>query len=172
MGSPFFASSTPTAARFSKHQRILIQTVPTVAVIVHGTCLLISTPGYQLILGRSRALLSCTMHYCPSSCHQLSDHSKMHCDFVFHTSCVNGHSRKWKCHDGPPATCARCVRDQKAAEKAAERAKAEEAKLLEQRGAERSREEAVSARNYTARRTVGEGQGSSEGQHPPRHFES
>ena len=60
----------------------------------------------------------------------------MHCDFLLHTSCVNGHSRKWKCHDGPPATCARCVSDQKAAEKAA-RAKAEEAKLLEQGEAER-----------------------------------
>ena len=61
----------------------------------------------------------------------------MHCDFLLHTRCVNGHSRKWKCHDGPPATCERCIRDQKAAEKAAEKAKAEEAKLLEQREAER-----------------------------------
>ena len=133
MGSPFFAGNTPTAARFSKHQRISIQTVPTVAVIVHGTCLLIFISGYRLIFGRSRALLSCTMHYCPLSCHQISDHSQMQCDFLLHTRCVNGHSRKWKCHDGPPATCARCDKDQKAAE----RAKAEEAKLLEQREAEK-----------------------------------
>ena len=72
------------------------------------------------------------MHYCPLSCHQLSDHSKMYCDFLLHTRCVNGHSRKWKCHDGPPTTCAKCDRDQEAAK----RAKAEEAELLEQREAE------------------------------------
>jgi len=58
----------------------------------------------------------------------------MPCDFLFHTRCVNGHSRRWKCHDGPPATCERCDKDKKAAE----RAKAEQAKLLEQREAEKS----------------------------------
>ena len=128
-----FASNTPTAAHFSKHQRISIRTVPTVAAIAHGTRLLISISGYPLILGRSGALLSCKMHHCPLSCHQLSDHSQMHCDALQHTRCVNGHSRKWKCHDGPPVTCAGCDRDQKAAE----RAKEEGAKLLEQREEEK-----------------------------------
>ena len=128
-----FASDTLTANRFSKHQRISIRTVPRVAAIVHGTSLLVPLSEYQLILGRSGALLSCKMHHCPLSCHQLPDHSQMYCEFLFHTRCVNGHSRKWKCHDGPPATCARCDSDLKAAE----RAKAEQAKLLEQREAEK-----------------------------------
>lgn len=57
----------------------------------------------------------------------------MYCDFLLHTRCVNGHSRKWKCHDGPPTTCARCDKDQKAAK----RAEIEKAELLEQKEAEK-----------------------------------
>ena len=91
---------------------------------------LVSFSKRPLILHRSGALLSCKLHYCGSKCHRLQDHSQMYCDFLFYTRCASGHSRKWKCHDGPPATCKGCERDQKAAE----RAKAEQAELLEQRG--------------------------------------
>ena len=54
----------------------------------------------------------------------------MHCEVLFSTRCAIGHIRKWKCHDGPRATCGTCEELQR---KAAEAAKAELSASLEQR---------------------------------------
>jgi hypothetical protein len=96
---------------------------------------------YQLICGRSGTLLNCKIHYCPLKCHQIFDHSRVRCESLLSTRCTNGHSRKWKCQDGPPVTCQRCERERRAAEQAkAEQAKAERAKA-EQTKAERAKVE-------------------------------
>src|SRR4051812_28754929 len=58
-------------------------------------------------------MLNCGKHKCPSSCHQLSDHSKMLCRTVLSQNCAKGHSQTWKCHAGPPAVCAKCERERK-----------------------------------------------------------
>lgn len=84
---------------------------------------------------RSGTLLNCKIHYCPSKCHQLSDHSRMRCEFPFSTCCANGHSMKWKCHDGSPATCRRCEKERRATEEA----KLEQALSQEQRESPRSK---------------------------------
>src|SRR5690349_8591201 len=70
-------------------------------------------------------MLDCGVHKCTSSCHQLSDHSKILCQVPLSQNCVKGHKQRWKCHTGPPAACSRCEQDKKAAEKKAR-------KILEQ----------------------------------------
>ena len=79
---------------------------------------------------RSGTLLSCKKHYCPSKCDRLSDHSRMDCEVLLSTRCAAGHIRKWKCQDGPRATCGTCEELQR---KADEAAKAEASASLEQR---------------------------------------
>ena len=54
----------------------------------------------------------------------------MPCEVLFSTRCAAGHIRKWKCHDGPRATCGTCEELQR---KAAEAAKAELSASLEER---------------------------------------
>ncbi|KAF8533083.1 P-loop containing nucleoside triphosphate hydrolase protein [Trichophaea hybrida] len=66
-------------------------------------------------------MLSCNLHLCPQSCHQLYDHSKMQCGFVFRDKCLAGHSRSWKCSKPPPPTCQKCEREAAAAEKKRQR---------------------------------------------------
>ncbi|EPQ56100.1 P-loop containing nucleoside triphosphate hydrolase protein [Gloeophyllum trabeum ATCC 11539] len=63
------------------------------------------------------APLSCGIHSCPMKCHQLSDHAKMQCEFVFSDRCPKGHQQSWKCQEGQPVSCKKCDRDDMAAEK-------------------------------------------------------
>jgi hypothetical protein len=62
-------------------------------------------------------MLNCTVHKCPSKCHQIFDHSKINCEYIFHSNCAKGHAQQWQCHKGPPVTCVKCDKDAKAAEK-------------------------------------------------------
>ncbi|KIM44994.1 hypothetical protein M413DRAFT_25383 [Hebeloma cylindrosporum] len=57
------------------------------------------------------ATLSCGQHLCSSKCHQLSDHSKMRCEEIVTSSCIQGHPRSSTCSDGPPTTCYKCNRE-------------------------------------------------------------
>ncbi|KAK0127291.1 hypothetical protein ONS96_006841 [Cadophora gregata f. sp. sojae] len=67
-------------------------------------------------------LLKCKIHKCPSSCHQLFDHSQMKCHAVTKQKCPNGHSQSWQCFQGSPKSCNPCERDRKIAEKKAKKA--------------------------------------------------
>ena len=128
--SPLFASNIPTAIRFSRHRRTSILNVPMVVAIVHGTLFQVPISQVPAHACRSGTLLSCKKHHCPSKCHRLSDHSRMDCEVLLSTRCAVGHIRKWKCHDGPRATCGTCEELQR---QAAEAAKAEASASLEQR---------------------------------------
>jgi hypothetical protein len=131
-----FAGNIRTAVRFSKRQLTSDVECPDGGCNRPWYALPISQISeYQLILGCSGTLLGCKIHYCPLKCHQIFDHSRVRCESLLSTRCTNGHSRKWKCQDGPPVTCQRCERERRAAEQA----KAEQARLQEQREAERSR---------------------------------
>ncbi|KAH7929198.1 P-loop containing nucleoside triphosphate hydrolase protein [Leucogyrophana mollusca] len=67
--------------------------------------------------GPCGAMLSCGLHRCPSRCHQLSDHSKMPCEYMLYAKCTaNVHDQSWRCRQGQPATCSNCDRDAKRAE--------------------------------------------------------
>ncbi|KAG1740695.1 P-loop containing nucleoside triphosphate hydrolase protein [Suillus occidentalis] len=58
------------------------------------------------------AMLNCTLHPCPSKCHQLFDHSKVLCQQILFGKCAVGvHKVSWKCHQGPRATCTPCEKD-------------------------------------------------------------
>ena len=52
-------------------------------------------------------MLNCGLHPCPKRCHQLSDHSKVQCEYMLHDKCPKGHERSWKCHQ-PPRECVKC----------------------------------------------------------------
>ncbi|RAL64195.1 hypothetical protein DID88_002088 [Monilinia fructigena] len=55
------------------------------------------------------ALLNCKIHHCPSSCHQILDHSKILCSVILEQRCPNGHKIRRKCHEGLPSTsCSKC----------------------------------------------------------------
>lgn len=69
----------------------------------------------------SGVLLKCDLHKCPSSCHQLFDHSKVPCKFIITRKCSNGHNQQWQCHAGAPPVCAKCENDRKQAEKKVQR---------------------------------------------------
>ncbi|KAJ7227185.1 P-loop containing nucleoside triphosphate hydrolase protein [Mycena pura] len=66
-------------------------------------------------------ILNCGLHACPSKCHQLSDHSKMECQFVMQLKCPQNHPQSWKCYKGRPPTCPKCDRDAKLAEEKRQR---------------------------------------------------
>jgi hypothetical protein len=153
---PLFASNIQTTALFSKHQQTSMRSVLTVAALVHGMNFYVPHfSEYQLILGHSGALLGCKIHHCPLKCHRVTDHSRVRCEFPLFTRCAKGHTRSWKCHDGPPATCRSCVQEQKAAEKA----KAELSRLRERRDTERSNDQHEMAQldEQLARLTFGNG---------------
>ena len=86
--------------------------------------------------------LKCTVHACPSKCHQLVDHSKMTCEAVMYFNCPKGHRRPFKCNDGPPGVCTKCEDDAKQAEKrqkaelAAQQKREKEQRLHDQKMAE------------------------------------
>ncbi|EKD17579.1 NFX1-type zinc finger-containing protein 1 [Drepanopeziza brunnea f. sp. 'multigermtubi' MB_m1] len=68
------------------------------------------------------ASLKCGLHKCPSSCHQIFDHSKMKCEAVMNKKCANGHPQSWRCFQGPITACSICERERKLAEKKAKKA--------------------------------------------------
>lgn len=68
------------------------------------------------------ALLKCGIHKCPSSCHQLFDHSKMKCHAITKHKCPKGHNQSWQCFQGNPKSCNTCEREAKTAEKKARKA--------------------------------------------------
>ncbi|KAJ6497671.1 P-loop containing nucleoside triphosphate hydrolase protein [Mycena sanguinolenta] len=62
------------------------------------------------------AMLSCNLHKCPRSCHQIDDHSKVHCIELITLRCPRGHDNTKQCSDPPIAGCAKCDRQDKLAE--------------------------------------------------------
>lgn len=66
----------------------------------------------------SATILNCGVHACPSKCHQLSDHTKMLCNFTIVAKCAKGHRLTWPCHKGlTPIQCRQCEREQKQRER-------------------------------------------------------
>jgi hypothetical protein len=61
------------------------------------------------------------LHKCPSSCHQLFDHSKVPCRAFLTQKCSNGHKQSWECRSGQPPVCSTCETNRKQAEKKARR---------------------------------------------------
>ncbi|TVY43950.1 NFX1-type zinc finger-containing protein [Lachnellula occidentalis] len=74
------------------------------------------------------ASLSCGKHKCPSSCHQIVDHSKMKCQAREQKMCSQGHKISWYCTEGEPKSCHACERSRKEAERKTQKAVAEQAK--------------------------------------------
>ncbi|THH18626.1 hypothetical protein EW146_g2397 [Bondarzewia mesenterica] len=68
-------------------------------------------------LSVSKTILNCGIHHCTSKCHQLSDHSKMLCEYIMYSKCPKSHQQQWKCHKGPPPSCAKCDREKKVEDK-------------------------------------------------------
>ncbi|KAF7863083.1 hypothetical protein EAF04_007166 [Stromatinia cepivora] len=67
-------------------------------------------------------LLNCKVHHCPSSCHQVFDHSKMLCKVVLSQKCPEGHTIKWKCHENLPSkACPKCEKEKRDADKQAKK---------------------------------------------------
>lgn len=73
-------------------------------------------------------MLKCGLHKCISSCHQLSNHSKILCKVILTQKCSNGHNQQWKCHESAPKACQKCERDRKDAAKRAQKALEEKQK--------------------------------------------
>ena len=73
-------------------------------------------------------MLKCGLHKCISSCHQLSNHSKILCKVILTQKCSNGHNQQWKCHESTPKACQKCERDRKDAAKRAQKALEEKQK--------------------------------------------
>jgi hypothetical protein len=69
----------------------------------------------------SGVLLKCDLHKCPSSCHQLFDHSKLRCNVFMTQKCSNSHNQQWQCHAGAPPVCTKCENDRKQTEKKVQR---------------------------------------------------
>ena len=66
-------------------------------------------------------MLNCNVHRCPSYCHQLSDHSKLECQFLLDDKCSKGHVLTWKCYQHRPKHCSICVKISRAEEKQREK---------------------------------------------------
>jgi hypothetical protein len=64
----------------------------------------------------SGALLNCGQHVCPQRCHQLQDHSKMHCKAIVKTNCPQNHNISRRCHDKAALTCKKCEAEARAKE--------------------------------------------------------
>ncbi|RDW71858.1 hypothetical protein BP5796_07892 [Coleophoma crateriformis] len=76
-------------------------------------------------------LLSCGIHQCPQSCHQLSDHSKVKCLAVMKKNCPEGHCQSWRCHLGAPPSCRQCKHEQQVAHEIAQKELEEQAARAE-----------------------------------------
>lgn len=57
------------------------------------------------------SILNCGLHSCPQKCHQLYDHSKVHCEYILHDICSKGHKKSWPCHKTPSQSCVKCDQD-------------------------------------------------------------
>lgn len=66
-------------------------------------------------------MLKCGLHKCPSSCHQVSDHSAILCKVPLTQKCSKGHNKQWKCHQNAPKACQKCESERKDAEKRAQK---------------------------------------------------
>lgn len=99
------------------HPKISSQSALTVDVRNHGMWITASFLTRIHLTFSSGVLLKCGLHKCPSSCHQLSKHSKIPCKFLVSQKCSNGHNQQWQCHAGAPPVCAKCENDRKQAEK-------------------------------------------------------
>ncbi|ESZ94905.1 NFX1-type zinc finger-containing protein 1 [Sclerotinia borealis F-4128] len=67
-------------------------------------------------------LLKCKIHHCPSSCHQVLDHSKIPCRVILEQKCSKGHTNKSQCHEGSPSSsCSKCEKEKKEAAKQAQK---------------------------------------------------
>lgn len=79
---------------------------------------------------QSGVLLKCGVHKCPSSCHQLFDHSGIRCIAVLKQLCSKGHSQTWLCNQGTsaPVSCQKCEQERKEVEKRARKAAADQQK--------------------------------------------
>ena len=86
----------------------------------------------------SGTILNCGLHSCPQRCHQLSDHSKIHCKYILQEKCSKGHLRSWRCHE-PQRGCNKCEAEARRKEKELQRAREMEKKraLDEQEHSER-----------------------------------
>ena len=75
---------------------------------------------HQLTLS-SGVLLKCGLHKCPSSCHQLFNHSNVRCKVAVTQKCSQGHKKVWECSSGAPPICRTCENNRKQAEKRVQR---------------------------------------------------
>jgi hypothetical protein len=76
----------------------------------------------------SGVMLKYGLQKCPSSFHQLFDHSKVLYRIVLTQKCSKGRSQSWQCHASAPLACGKCERDRKEVEKSAQRALEEKRK--------------------------------------------
>ncbi|KAH8672057.1 NFX1-type zinc finger-containing protein 1 [Tricladium varicosporioides] len=68
-------------------------------------------------------MLKCGKHKCPSSCHQIVDHSKMKCMAVLTQKCPKNHPQSWHCHVGvSPISCQRCEHERRETVRKAQKA--------------------------------------------------
>ncbi|CAD6447396.1 0557e774-38d7-48ff-aa0d-164e8d9530c5 [Sclerotinia trifoliorum] len=78
------------------------------------------------------ALMKCKIHHCPSSCHQIFDHSKMLCKVILEHKCPDGHTNKSLCHQGLPSmSCPKCVKEKRDAAEQAQKDFEEQLRLDE-----------------------------------------
>ncbi|KAJ6531120.1 P-loop containing nucleoside triphosphate hydrolase protein [Mycena capillaripes] len=61
-------------------------------------------------------MLNCNQHKCPRLCHQIDDHSKVHCIELITLRCPRGHDNTKQCSDPLIAGCPKCDRQDKIAE--------------------------------------------------------
>ncbi|KAH6625605.1 P-loop containing nucleoside triphosphate hydrolase protein [Boeremia exigua] len=66
-------------------------------------------------------LLACGLHSCPYRCHQLQDHSKMHCMAIVKSTCPNDHKFSRKCYNKAANACQKCEAATRAKEERARR---------------------------------------------------
>jgi len=78
----------------------------------------------SLIVNCSGVLLKCGVHNCPSSCHQIFDHSRIKCTAILTKKCAQNHTQKWECRSGAsgPLTCPKCEKEKKEADRKARKA--------------------------------------------------
>ncbi|KAJ6542569.1 hypothetical protein B0H19DRAFT_302681 [Mycena capillaripes] len=62
------------------------------------------------------AMLGCNLHKCRRLCHQIADHSKVHCTELITLRCPQGHNNRKQCSSPPIAGCVECNRQDKLAE--------------------------------------------------------
>ena len=112
-------------------QRILICVVQMEDALSHGKPITVLRNILSLISTSSGAPLSCGMHKCPSSCHQIVNHSKVKCQAQEQKQCSEGHKIVWRCSEGEPRSCQTCERTRKQTERKLQKSAAEQARKQE-----------------------------------------